>query len=274
MGDEKMNIFFLELRNLRRSAVIGTLSISGVLFAMLAFFPSMQSESMQALAGAKMEGIDPALLAAMGLSIMMDFTVITNFFGYVLQFVALVIMVLVTQQAVGLLIKEETDGTIEYLCAKPVSRSEIFFQKLLAHLAVFFMMAAVYAAVTVAGYLMFSDFTLGAAIKEAATFFSAIFFVGLVFSAIGLLLSTLVKSGKGVSGVTIAIVFGSFILGIMSAVIERLDFLIWFSPMDWIKTQKLMSEGILPAEWAVGGVVILGCTLAGWLQYRKKDLLI
>jgi ABC-2 type transport system permease protein len=269
-----MNIFFLELRNLRRSALIGTLSVSCVIYAMLAFFPSMQSESMQALANAKMEGIDPALLAALGLSIMMDFTVITNFFGYVLQFITLAVIVMVTQQAVALLIKEETDGTIEYLCAKPVSRSEIFFQKLLAHLGVFLGMSVIYTVVTVIGYLSFSDFSFGAAVKEAVIFYSAIFFVGLVFSAVGFLLSTLIKSSKGVSSVTIAIVFGTFILGIMSAVIERLDFLIWFSPMDWIKTQKLMTEGILLEEWVVGVVVILGCTLAAWLRYRRKDLLI
>lgn len=269
-----MNIFFLELRNIRKSAIIGTLSISCVLFVMLAFFPSMQSESMRALADAKLEGIDPAVLAALGLSEMLDFTVITNFFGYVLQFITLAVMVIVTQQAVALLIKEETDGTIEYLCAKPVSRSEIFFQKLLAHLVVFFSMAVVYTVVTVAGYLAFSDFSFGAAVKEAVIFFSAIFFVGLVFTAVGFLLSTLIKSSKGVSGVAIAIVFGTFILGVMSVVIEHLNFLIWFSPMDWIKTRKLMTEGIHLEEWVIGGGVILVCTLAAWFRYRKKDLLI
>lgn len=41
-----MNIFSLELRNLRRSALIGALSVSCAIYAMLAFFPSMQSESM------------------------------------------------------------------------------------------------------------------------------------------------------------------------------------------------------------------------------------
>jgi len=269
-----MHIFSLELRNLRKSAVAGTASIGCVLYAMLAFFPSMQSESMRSLAGAKLEGLPPAVLAAFGLSGIIDFSVITVFFGYVVQYIALAIMVLATQQAVALLIKEETDGTIEFLCAKPVSRGEIFAQKALAHLAVFFGMCAVHWAVTVAGYLSFGGYALGAAMREAFLFFSAIFFVGLLFSSVGLLLSTLVRSSRGVSGVTIAIVFGTFILGVLSAVIERLRFLAWLSPMDWIKTDKLMAEGIRPEEWIVGCAVIAGCSLAAWLRYRKKDLLV
>ena len=96
---------------------------------MLLFYPSMKNESMKALAGAKLEGMNPALLEAVGLSRVMDFTVITNFFGYVLQFITLAIMILVTQRAVGILSREEAEGTIEYLSSKPVSRWEIFYQK-------------------------------------------------------------------------------------------------------------------------------------------------
>lgn len=76
------------------------------------------------------------------------------------------------------------------------------------------------------------------------------------------------------SGITIAIVFGTFLFGIMSVVVKPLDFLIWFSPMDRIKTHKLMTEGILLGEWIVGIFVIIACTLVSWLYYRKKDLLI
>ena len=269
-----MNVFFLELRNLRKSAFISTLSIGGVIFALLAFFPSMQTEAMRTLAGAKMEGIDPSLLAALGLSVLMDFSIITNFFGYVLQYITLAMMVIITQQAVRLLIKEETDGTIEYLFARPISRTEISVQKGLAHFALFLFMNAVWGFVTVIGYLLFSDYALGAAIKEAVIFFSAILFVGLVFSAVGLLVSSLLKRGKSTAGITIAIVFGTFLLGMMSVTVSGLGFLIWFSPMDWIKSDKLMHKGILWQEWLVGIGVIVCTTMAAWLQYRRKDLLV
>jgi len=269
-----MNVFFLELRNLRKSIIMSTISICGAIYLMLLFFPSMQTESMKALAGAKLEGIDPALLEALGLTKMMDFTVITNYFGYVLQFITLAVMVVITQRSVGLLSKEESDGTIEYLFSKPVSRGEIFYQKFLAHLASFLIMLAAYTVITVAGYLQVTDYTFEEAVKESFIFFGSILFVGLIFSAVGILVSALLRGGKGMGGITIGIVFGTFIIGVCSVVINSLDFLIWLSPMDWIKAQKLMTEGILPEEWIAGISVIIVCTVAAWLRYRNKDLLI
>ena len=128
-----MNVFRLELKNTWKSTLKWTIALSGITFILLAFFPSMQTESMKELAGAKMEGLDPALLEAFGLAELTDFTIITNFFGYVLQYITLAIMVFVTQIAVHSLIKEETDGTIEFLYSKPISRSTLLWQKTLAN---------------------------------------------------------------------------------------------------------------------------------------------
>ncbi|MPM42997.1 hypothetical protein SDC9_89669 [bioreactor metagenome] len=269
-----MTVFLLEWRNLRKSNLTSTVTICGVIFLMLLFFPSMQTESMKALAGAKLEGIDPAILEALGLTNMMDFTVITNYFGYVLQYITLAVMVIVTQRAVLLLSKEEADGTIEYLYSKPVSRDEIFLQKVLALLASLFLMTVSFMAVTVAGYLMVTDYRFDKAVREAYIFYGSIFFVGLVFSSVGILISALLRGGKGTGGITIGIVFGTFILGIASLTVKQLEFLIWFSPMDWIKALKLMTEGILPEEWAVGIAVMTLSIAAAWTFYRKKDLLV
>lgn len=269
-----MSVFLLELRNLRKSVLTGLLSISVVIGVLLAFFPAMQNESMQALAGAKMAGMDETLLQALGLSAMLDFTVITNFFAYAIQYVGLAIMVLVVQRAVSLFIKEETDGTIEYLCAKPVSRNDIVLQKLLAYVALTVGTFFVYFLVTFVGYMIVSDYSFGEALRESAIIFGAMLFVALVFSAIGVLASALIKSSRGVSGVTVGLVFGTFLVGILSIVVPKLDFLKWFSPMDWIKVEKLMSVGILPEEWVVGIFIIVVCSGAAWLRYRKKDLLI
>lgn len=269
-----MNVFKLEVRCLRKSTLMATVSISVIILALLAFFPSMQTESMKALAGAKLESLDPAVLAAFGLTQIMDFTVLTNYFGYVLQYLVLAFLVLACQQAVALYSKEETDGTIEYLYSKPVSRGDIFWQKMLAHVAMLAAMLGVCAAATVAGYLAVSSYTFAAAVQEAAIFYSAAFFVSLVFTAVGLLLSVLIKSSRGAAGLALAIVFGSFLMGVLSLVVKQLSFLKWLSPMDWIKAQKLMEEGLTAGEWAVGAAVIVVCTLAAYLRYRKKDFLV
>jgi len=153
-----MNVFFLEIHNLRRSNIIHTLYICVAMFMMFAFFPTMQNDSMKALTNAKIEGLkgfSPTILAAFGLlDFIINFSIITNFFGYLIRYIALAIMVLVVQQAVALTVKEESDGTIEYLCSKPISRNELFFQKLLAHIIIFFVMTIVFCMVGILGYVM------------------------------------------------------------------------------------------------------------------------
>lgn len=269
-----MTVFLLEIRNLRKSAFAWALSISAVIFLMLTFFPSMQTEAMQALSNAKLESIDPALLAALGMKEIPDFTVITNFFGYVLQYIILAFMVYVTHQTVGLLVKEESDGTIEYLYAKPVSRKTILLQKYGAHCVLLALILMVFALVSLIGYLLFSKFTFAQSLQENAINYGAALFVSLVFSAIGLLASSLVRSTRSAAAITIGVVFGTFVIGALSKVVKGLDFLIYLSPMDWIKTQKLMSIGLTPAEWAIGFAILIGCPLLAWAQYRKKDLLV
>lgn len=267
-----MNIYFLELKNIWKSMLKWAITLSFITFLMLAFFPSMKSESMQQLAGAKMEGISPELLAALGLSQLMDFTIITNFFGYVLQYLALAIMVYSAQMAVSSLSKEEAEGTIEFLYSKPVTRSAIFFQKALASMTSFVILLLILAVVTIIGYVSFSEYSLGESMHEVFLLYGAILFTGLIFMSVGILISSLTRSSKGSSGAAIAIVFFTFVLGITGVVKEQLSFLSYLSPMDWIKAQKLMTEGILAREWLIGISTIILSILAAHEIYKNKDL--
>ena len=269
-----MNIFLLELDNLRKSAIITAIALGGVTFAMMTFFPAMQNSAMQALTGAYLEGINPAVLKGLGLSAMPDFSVITYYFGYIVQYLSLALAVVTMQRAAALFIKEETEGTIEYLCARPVSRSDIFVQKFLAHLLILVGHVCVCALSTLVAYVAFSDFAFEKAVAEVAVFYGAIGFVCLVFSALGLLASVWLKSSKSAAGVAFGVVFGAFLLGILSAVVDMLSFLLHIAPMEWIKAEKLIASGLHLSEWLVGGGVMLVCTIAAWLIYRRKDLLI
>jgi ABC-2 type transport system permease protein len=125
---------------------------------------------------------------------------------------------------------------------------------------------------TIVGYLLFTDYTLTASVKEAGILYGSMLYVGLIYLAVGMLLSAVLKSSKSTSGVVLAAVFGTYILGITSIVVEKLSFLRYFSPMEWIKIQKLLKEGILPVEWLIGIAVIVVSFAAAHGIYQKRDL--
>ncbi len=267
-----MNVFWLELKNTWKSTLKWTIALCAITFLMLAFFPSMQTEGMKELAGAKLEGIDPMLLEALGLSEMADFTVITNYFGYLLQFTSLAIMVFVMQLAVNSLVKEETDGTIEFLYSKPITRSRIYVQKTLATALSFFLLNVELYIFTVAGYVSFSEYSFAKSIEELGRLYGAVMFAGFVFMALGMLFSSLIKGSKGSSGIVMAVVFGTYILGIMGVIVSELGFLSEISPMEWIKARKVLTNGISVKEWIIGLSVIASSFLAAHEIYKKRDL--
>ena len=125
---------------------------------------------------------------------------------------------------------------------------------------------------TIIGYLSYSDFSFADSIKEVTIFYSSILYIGCVFMAIGVFLSALLKSSRGASGIGMAIVFDTFILGIMGIVIEKLSFLSYLSPIEWIKTQKLMTEGIKTEEWVIGISMIVIFYFMAYVLYNRKDL--
>lgn len=267
-----MKVFQLELRNTWKSTLKWTVALCIPVFMLLAFFPSMQSESMKRLAGAKLEGVDPALLEILGLSEFMDFSLITNYFGYVFQYMMLAVMMYAALAAVNSLIKEETDGTIEFLYSKPVSRDAVFLQKSLSNFLSFLAMLVVLSVVTVVGYVSFSECGIMESIKEVGIFYGSALYVGVVFMSLGILFSSLLRSSRGSSGIAAAIVFGTFIMGIIGVVNDDLGFLTYFSPLDWIKAQKLMTEGIRGEEWLIGISTVLICFFASCRIYKKRDL--
>ncbi len=155
-----------------------------------------------------------------------------------------------------------------------MSRLDIFAQKLAAIVLSFVCMLTAFTLITIGGYLSFSDYTFLKALKEAAMMYGAILYVGLVFMSVGILLSSLLRSSRASSGAAIAIVFGSFVLGALGAAVPELSFLKYFSPIDWIKTTKLMNEGIRWQEWLLGTAIIVGGIAVAGRVYKRKDFLV
>jgi ABC-2 type transport system permease protein len=133
-------------------------------------------------------------------------------------------------------------------------------------------MLVVLSVVTVVGYVSFSECGIMESIKEVGIFYGSALYVGVVFMSLGILLSSLLRSSRGSSGIAAAIVLGTFILGIISVVNDDLGFLSYFSPLDWVRTQKLMTEGIRGEEWLIGISTILICFFASCRIYKKRDL--
>lgn len=266
-----MDIFKLEIKNIRKSFLFWWIILTVCMLLTMAFFPSMKQGVLKELASAKLESFPPAIKAIFGLENLTDFSKMINYSGYLIQYINLAICIFMMLKGTTSLIREETDGTIEYLYEKPVSRTDIVWQKLLANVFCFVVFIAAFYLLTVVAYLAFSDYSLNAAMEEIAIMQGGTLFVGFVFLMAGFFLSTVIKSSKQSASVSMGVVFGTYMLGIMSLLVEKLKFLKYLAPLEWIKANKLVEDGLSLPEWLIGLGVIVISAVAAFQIYRKKD---
>lgn len=269
-----MNIYKLEFKSHLRSLFTWLLAISFIIFLLMAFFPSMQTKAMQDMAGAKLEGIPDSVLTVLGITKdALDLTNVFFFFSYVMQFINMALAVLAALMGANALIKEESDGTIEYLYAQPITRYQIVKNKMLATVSAFGLLTLLLSFITFIAFLVFGDgVNLIKTITNISKIFIGTFFEGTIFMALGFLGSTLLENTKKTATFSIAVVFGTFVIGVMSVVSEKLDFLLYLSPLDTVKPNKLINEGFHTTGVMFGLFVIVISTILCFTLYKKKDL--
>lgn len=269
-----MNVIKLEFKNNKKSLIIWILALSLTIAILLLFFPSMKNESMKALTDAKLEGISPLLLESLGLTEMVDFSNITNYFGYLLQFIVIAIYIYITQNAYNLLIKEERDGTIEYIYSKPIKRSELFISKIIYLIISYSILIISLAIISLIFYLILGEYSFSKSFNEIATLYRGIYFVGFIYIAIGLFLSMFSKNVLDTYGISAGFVMLTFIVGIVSALIKEFEFLRYLSPLKWVEYQNLLNNGLKIKEIVPAIIVIISTIYISFKLYKKRDLLI
>ncbi len=269
-----MNIFKLDFRSQTKGCLIWTGVIALVLLLFMSMFPSMQSAGMQDLVGTKLDALPPAMLAAFGLEDLPDFTQLIPFFAYTTQYIVMAAAIYAALLGATALIKEESDGTIEYLYAQPVTRTRIVGEKMLSGLATYslFTFAVGLVSMIMAAVVKSEGTDLMAALTDIKLILGGMFFVGLIFMSVGFLASVLLTSAKQATAFSLGAVFITVILGVFAAVNDKLELLKYLSPIEGFKPSKLVTKGIDPAHVVIGLVVIIAASALSFFIYQRKDL--
>lgn len=270
-----MTLFKIEVRLLLRSFLIWSVLFSVVMLFFAAFYPQIANEGMASNLDTVMKSFSPELLKAFNMSgrtAATDITTPQGYFAYYFQYMFLAASIYGMLLGTSSLIKEETDGTIEFIYAQPVTRKGIVLSKLTANwltLSVFWLISFG------ASYLGFVLFHMeGDDLKDIFSnmvkIFAGDYLILLFFLALGVLISVVIKSGKQASGISLGAVFGFYLLGIFSDLSEDFSFLKNFSPIHMGIPSRLIEEG-LDHIWPISLLAVLLAVIAIVL-YERKDL--
>jgi ABC-2 type transport system permease protein len=199
-----------------------------------------------------------------------NFFTIYGFFGYLLTFVALAGAIQASNLGVGILSKEDSGKTADFLLTKPVSRFKVLTSKIMAALTILVITNLVFDGVAIASAKMASqtDFNSTTFLMLSAI----MFFVQVFFLALGLILSVIIPKIKSTITVSLPVVFGLFIVGTLGAILGN-DNVRYFSPFKFFDTNYIINNNSYEVKFLlIEAAFVVVAVIATYVIYLRKDV--
>ena len=271
------------IRDRRMSTFWWSLGLVAIVVMTAAFFPSMSASNSEMFAG----GDDDVMAVLMGLSDAVDPSSALGFlwvalYANVIPFTMLALGVAVGTAAIA---GDEDTGVLEYMLARPITRTALAMSRFAGALTILFIVAAVTA---IALIICIPIFGLGDSVTTAlpdgstttqpgatagdilaGTF--AAFAVGVSGFGIAFLIGGVTGRKGFTTAISAAIVGGGYVLYTLANTTGNLEWLTWLSPWRWYIADTMLISGldwpvILPFITALVGLLI------GWQVFLRRDL--
>jgi len=171
----------------------------------------------------------------------------------------------------AILLKEEYNKTAEYLLTRPITRSEIFFSKLAVLSLNIFLLNFI---TTLAGFICL-ELVKNEPFSIRAFLILSLYtlLLNILFGAIGLFLSTLVKRAKPITTFSIGLVLIFYFLFTLSKITEGAAKIGYLSPFRYADTNAINPSYTIDL-WHLSyfiGISLLLTGLSYWF-YNRKDI--
>lgn len=262
-----MNILLHELRAYRKSTIIWTVSLVAIMALFMSFYPSFTKDTEEFTK--LLEGYPPALREAFGIHLDTFFSIL-GFYCYGLSFVTLCGAIQAMNLGTSIVSKEVREKTADFLLTKPVTRTTVLINKFFAALISIILTNVVYliAATLIVSQVKTEDFSVSILILLSLT----VFFVQLIFLAIGIIFSVIVPKIKSALTISLATVFAFYFLGMFSAASDD-EVKRYLSPFKYFDTTYIIEKSGYEASFLITGAVIMVAAIgASFFIYAKKDI--
>jgi len=264
-----MTIFLRELARNRKQFLIWTviLILSSVL--MLAMFPSISEQADQFTE--LLKNSPKAMMSGL-VANDISFAKVLDFFSYVIPYITLFASIYAIFLGSGILSKEEDEKTIDFLLAKPVTRSSIVTAKYSCTLFYIFLLNVL---LITANYLAIEAVrgTSTYSLKAFLIISLGMFLVQWAFASIGFLLSVFIVRSKSLTPISLGIVLGTYFISIASVISEKLDYLKYFTPFQYINPANIIKHERIEGVYLTILISLITTMTAGaYLAYNKKNI--
>ena len=262
-------MFKRELKINLKSFIIWTSILIGLFLVVFLIYPSIINSANMEMIDEMMKIFPEEMLKAFN----MDISTIDSAFGW-LKTEGFVFVLLITGIYSGILgsnilLKEESDKTIEYLNSVPVTRKNIVLNKILCGIFYIILMILIIGIFNFIGLSLSGEFDRKSYILLSITpLFSSI-----VIFAICLFLSTFTHKTKKTLGISLGIVFVSYFLNVISEIGESTEFLKYISIFTLADIRNvILNVSINPILVVLAMCITVIFMILTMIRYEKKEL--
>ena len=262
-------MFKRELKVNLKSFIIWNVILLGVFLIAYLIYPSIVASDNISMMDEMLQMFPEEMLKAFNYDISMMDTAYGWLKSEGFVFVLLIIGCYAGILGANILLKEESDGTIEYLNSLPIKRREIVISKALAGIIYITAMVAILTAFNYVGLTLSGDFDK----KQFFLLSITPLFPALVLFFVGMFLSTFTHKTKRMLGVSLAIVLISYVLQMLSQIAESVEFLKYFSVFTLADIRSVITEVAINPIIVLVSMGLVGISFSlTIINYNRKEL--
>ena len=262
-------MFKRELKLNFKSFLIWTLILIGLFLAVYLVYPYIMTSENVDMLNEMMKVFPKEILKAFN----MDISEIDTAYGW-LKTEGFVFVLLITGIFSGILgsnivLKEESDKTIEYLHTLPITRTKIVSSKILCALTYIISMILILGIFNYIGLSISGNFNR----KQYLLLAISPLFSSLITFSICLFISTFTHKTKKTMGISLGIVFASYFLQILAELSDKVELLKYISTFTLADTRNIISNNTInPICIIVSLLLTTILILLSIYKYNKKEL--
>lgn len=262
-----MNIIVRELRSNLKSLLIWSGSLIAVIVMMLSEFSAYYNNPEMAQI---MDSMPKALMDAFSMS-NANLTTVSGFISITVIYVNLMLGIFAVLLGNSIIAKEERDKTAGFLMTMPITRTKILIGKIIAAI-----INCLVVLVVVIGSLYL--FTLK--YNPDQDFYRFLWLITvttgifeIMFLSLGLFLASSVKRYKLSSGIGLGALFFLYVLSVLVALSEKIDFLKYVTPFKYYEASKLLQNYSIEGTYLILSLIWVTAFIAlTFYTYNNRDL--
>ena len=263
-----MNIIFREIRAHYKGLIGWSAGMLFLVIAGMAKFSAIASGGQQAIQLFKT--FPKPVLVIAGIN-GLDVGTAIGYFGVLYLYILLMATIHAAMIGAEIISKEERDRTSEFLYPKPISRSKIVTEKLIAAIINIIILNLI---TTVSSILAVSFYAKNFSNNNMIlTLMIGLFIMQILFFALGSVLAGVFKNPKLPTVVATAILLVTYIIWVIVDLNSKLDFLKYVTPFKYFDASVIINDGHLdPLYIALSSVIIVIFITTTYIFFNRRDL--